>query len=99
MKSFLVALMLLATPALAETKVCTTPEAFTNIVLADEKDSYIYYKLYQIDIGNTELADVIIFAKDNSYLAAVFEKQCFVGYEILDEDEVIHFLNAHLKEG
>jgi len=95
------ALVLVTNPVLAQDHGkdnCVTPEILTNRAHDADKNSYIYYKLYGIDVGFEDPVDVIIYSNQHEFVVAAFDKGCYVAYLVMDEDQVVEFLNRHLKK-
>ena len=96
----LLALLLLPSVSVAqhEKTTCYTPEAMTINVDRLGMGSSIYYKLYGVDIGFENLIDVIIFTNGHEYVATAFDKGCYVDYKVMNQEQVIEFLNSHSKK-
>ena len=95
------ALLLVVSPVPAQEHgkdTCITPEVMTNRAKANDSNSYIYYKLYSVDIGFEDPVDVIIYSNGDDYILVAFDKGCFAAYSVLTEEEVIKFLNQHSKK-
>ena len=101
MKALMLALLLLPSFSVAQQHgkaTCYTPEAITNNVHSLDPKSYVYYKLYGIDIGFGDPIDVIIFTNDHEYVATAFDKGCYVDYKVMNKEQVTQFLDNHTKK-
>ncbi len=98
--ALMLALLLLPSFSVAQhgKATCYTPEAMTNNVNHLDPKSYVYYKLYDIDIGFGDLIDVIIFTNDHEYVATAFDKGCYVDYKVMNKEQITQFLDSHSKK-
>ena len=95
------ALLLAVNPVLAQEhgkETCITKEALTNRAKSADKNSYVYYQLYGVDVGFEDPVDVIIYSNTHEYIVAAFDKGCYVAYIVMNEEQVLEFLNNHTKK-
>lgn len=100
-KALILAFLLIPSLGLAQEHgkdTCYTQESMTNNVKSNGLGSYVYYRLYDIDVDLEDPADIIIYTNGHEYTAAAFVKGCYVAYTIMNEEQVLAFLNSHTKK-
>lgn len=90
-------ILALTVPAAAAPEKCTTPDMVKNIMHETEPLAVVWHELKQVDVGDEDLEDVIIFRKDHDYFATFFAKGCFVSAEPVDEDQAVIFYQKNTK--
>lgn len=90
-------ILALTMPAAAASEKCTTPDMVKNIMHETEPKAVVWHELKQIDIGNEDLEDVIIFQKGHDYFGTFFVRGCLVDAEAADESTAVEFFQRYTK--